>query len=398
MHDYSGHPFQIQLSRELTRRGHVVQHQYCPSYVSGHGDMERRPSDPSGFSVTGVALRRPFSRYRAGVRAAQEFEYAMKAFRAIVRARPDVAVLCNVPLLANFVLVLLLRAKRVPYVFWHQDVYSAAIADALGRRAGRIGHLAGAIAEGLERSIARNASRIVAITEVFADKYAQWKIPPDRWVVVPNWAELDQFPRALAADRGWLEGTSVRRHVLLYSGTLGLKHDPGLLLELARAEELSDCSVVVISEGKGRDWLAERLDTVDDGRLILRDFVPFAELPGILTSVDILVSILEPAASRFSVPSKVLTYLCAGRPVLAVMDPDNAAARMIAEAAAGVVVDPAVTTSQAVKSVRQVLDDSDLARRMGEAARQLAEQNFDIGRIGDRFEGVLLDAAVAPPS
>src|ERR1700684_4696664 len=32
IHDYSGHPGQVHLSRELARRGHHVEHQYCASY------------------------------------------------------------------------------------------------------------------------------------------------------------------------------------------------------------------------------------------------------------------------------------------------------------------------------------------------------------------------------
>ena len=35
IHDYSGHPGQVHLSRELARRGHHVEHQYCASYTTG---------------------------------------------------------------------------------------------------------------------------------------------------------------------------------------------------------------------------------------------------------------------------------------------------------------------------------------------------------------------------
>ena len=44
---------------------------------------------------------------------------------------------------------------------------------------------------------------------------------------------------------------------MLYSGTLGLKHDPSILAELATrcATRTPTRRVVVVSEGKGRDWL-----------------------------------------------------------------------------------------------------------------------------------------------
>ena len=39
VHDYSGHPFQVQLSRELSRRGHDVTHSFSEVYVSGKGHL-----------------------------------------------------------------------------------------------------------------------------------------------------------------------------------------------------------------------------------------------------------------------------------------------------------------------------------------------------------------------
>src|SRR5262245_65296140 len=40
VHDFAGHPFQIDLSRALARRGHIVQHVYCGSYTSGKGRFD----------------------------------------------------------------------------------------------------------------------------------------------------------------------------------------------------------------------------------------------------------------------------------------------------------------------------------------------------------------------
>ena len=70
---------------------------------------------------------------------------------------------------------------------------------------------------------------------------------------IENWAPVDELP-ARPRENEW-----ARRHgldgkpVLLYSGTLGLKHDPGLLHRLAEA--LPEVAVVVASEGLGADWL-----------------------------------------------------------------------------------------------------------------------------------------------
>ena len=40
VHDYVGHPFQVQLSRELARRGMDVLHLHCGSFRTGKGDVD----------------------------------------------------------------------------------------------------------------------------------------------------------------------------------------------------------------------------------------------------------------------------------------------------------------------------------------------------------------------
>src|SRR5215213_6966407 len=75
LHDYSGHPFQVQLSRELARRDHEVHHLHCPSYTTGKGALAVRPDDPPGFSVEPVDLGEPFDKYHYARRVRQERRY-----------------------------------------------------------------------------------------------------------------------------------------------------------------------------------------------------------------------------------------------------------------------------------------------------------------------------------
>lgn len=41
VHDYSGHPHQVQLSRELAKRGHEVLHLYAGFLQTPRGDQGR---------------------------------------------------------------------------------------------------------------------------------------------------------------------------------------------------------------------------------------------------------------------------------------------------------------------------------------------------------------------
>jgi glycosyltransferase involved in cell wall biosynthesis len=91
----------------------------------------------------------------------------------------------------------------------------------------------------------------------------------------------------------------------------------------------------------------------------------------------------------------VLSYLCAGRPLLAALPPDNLAAKVVEASGAGLMVEPD-DGHGLVEAARRLLQDSDLRERLGTAGRAYAEKTFDISTVGDRFEEVI--ASVVPAS
>jgi hypothetical protein len=54
VHDCGGHPFQVQLSRELARRGMDVLLPHCDSIWTGKGAVD--DADAEGLRVEGVVL------------------------------------------------------------------------------------------------------------------------------------------------------------------------------------------------------------------------------------------------------------------------------------------------------------------------------------------------------
>jgi glycosyltransferase involved in cell wall biosynthesis len=238
------------------------------------------------------------------------------------------------------------------------------------------------------------SDQIVIISEDFRPILERWGIDRDRTTVVENWAGLDEIepgPRHNDWSREHGLDDSV---VVLYAGTLGLKHNPNLLLQLAvrfagdEGADERDLRVVVISEGLGADWLAEQKRDLGLDNLVLLPFQPYDQLPATLASADVLVAILEPEAGVFSVPSKVLTYHCAGRPILGSIPRENLAARIIEREGSGAVTEPGDVDAFVDAAVR-LLEDEPLRKDMGERARTYAEKAFDIDRIGNEFETVL---------
>jgi colanic acid biosynthesis glycosyl transferase WcaI len=394
VHDFSGHPFQAQLARSLAGRGLDVTHLYCASFQTPHGAVG--DSGGSGFRSVGIELRQEFSKYSARRRAVQEIEYGWRLLRQMRTTSPDVVISANTPLVSALVVQVGLRVRRIPVVFWQQDIYSMAIKQHFERRGGWIRRFAGRSFVALERWLLRSSSQVVVISEDFLSLLGEWRIAESKVTVVKNWAPLEEVPVS-PRPNPWSERHHIAddQTVLLYAGTLGLKHQPRLLLALGEAfADRADVRVIVASEGLGATWLAERV-VGDEMELI--PFQPYADLPDMLGSGDVLLVLLEPDAGVFSVPSKVLTYHCAGRAILGAIPHQNLAARTIESNGAGLVVDPG-DEDEFVAAARRLVDDAALRIGMGTSARSAAEATFDIDTITDEFFDVLSAALGRRPT
>ena len=110
-----------------------------------------------------------------------------------------------------------------------------------------------------------------------------------------------------------------------------------------------------------------------------------------MASADVLLATLEPEAAQFAIPSKVLSYLCAARPILLAAPRQNLSVSILDRSQAGIAVEPDDTRGWIAAATRLVADPA-LREQMGHNGRSYAEHTFNIDRIAARFESVLAQA------
>lgn len=399
MHDFSGHHFPAQLCRHLAATGHEVEHVSSGEWVSGKGHLERSTDDHEHLRFDTIALNLPFQKYAPWARVRWELAYG-RAWVNRVRDNPAAVVIaCNLPLISLWVFARYARKAGQPWILWHQDIYSFALADELHRRfPTMIARLGGRMLRRMEAGIARSATHVVAIGDAFTEVYRSWKIGHQRTSVVRNWAPLDTiYPTPRDNPHATLlfgDDTDFR---LVYAGTLGRKHNPTLLCQLAEqtSQSVANLRLAVVSEGEGADEIS-RADCAQTGHVRVFPFQSADDLPEVLGSADVLVVLLEPSAAMFSIPSKVLTYMAAGRPILGLMPRDNPAAADIC-AAGGFVVEPnAAGVEQAVGWLTELAADPARRTEIGIRTRLLAEQQFDVDDVAATFGRIIANAIHKP--
>ncbi|MBX9634534.1 MAG: glycosyltransferase family 4 protein [Magnetospirillum sp.] len=392
VHDYSGHPFQAQLSRHLASLGHHVLHLYCTDFETPRGGLTQ-PTD-SAVSVEAVSISRPVPKYDFLGRWRHDHAYGGALSRRVLAFRPDVVLSANTPPAAQARLLAALRPCGIPLVIWVQDIFSIGVEAVLRNRPWPLRHIAGTMVRRIEFGTMRGAAALVVISPDFIPILASRGLHHPVTEIIENWAPLGEITPC-PKDNSWSRRHGLDdRFVYLYSGTLGMKHNPSLLAELARATKDDGARVVVVSQGRGRRWLEEAKAREGLDSLVLLDFQPYEELSQVLGAADVAVVLLEDFAGALSVPSKIYSAFCAERPLLAAIPAANLAHRLIHEQQAGCCVAP-TDSAGFIDAARRLYADP--ARRAQMSANQAAyaASHFDIAGIGKRFEN-LLERATRP--
>jgi len=395
IHDYGGYPFTTPLSRELARRGHSVLHVSAGYNNTPRGLLQCREGDPAGLEFQALYTRQPLNKYSFLRRWLQEREYGRLLGGLIQSWQPQVVLSANTPLDAQAQALAAARAVGAGFIFWLQDLLGEAAWRILRGRVPLVGGVIGDYYRAMEGRLARRSDHLILISADFQAQAAAWGVPPERVSVIPNWAPLADLPVQPKANPGSRQAYEVGQRpladscVFLYTGSLALKHNPSLLLDLARAVQADGARVVVISAGPGADWLRGQVQAAGMRNLQVLGYQPYAQLSQVLAAGDVLVAVLEAEAGAFSVPSKVLSYLCAERPLLLAMPPENLAARIVREAQAGLVVSPD-DTQGFLEAARALAQDAPRREAMGRAGRAYAEQQFAIEPVAEQFVTIIL--------
>jgi len=320
--------------------------------------------------------------------------YAADCVSAIAEFGADVVLSGNaLPHLQNWIRIPL-QQSGIAFVAWIQDSYGSGISAVLARKLGPIGHLLAYPFRAAERRLISESNASVFISEDFAESFRRAGVRPrpEAWHVVENWAVIASLPVRPKENSWTIAAGLAGKKVLLYAGILGLKHNPELLVQLARSfRERSNVTVAVITEGRGRDHLERRRSELGLENLRLLDFQPFELLPDVIAAGDVLIAMLEKEAGMYAVPSKVLTYLCARRALLLSMPRSNLAARTVLTNEMGIVVEPD-DKAGFIRAAWRLLDEPATAELFADRARRYAESAFDISAIGSHFEEILSTA------
>lgn len=382
INDYCGYPFQTDLSFILAKRGHDV----CVTFTNSSGGPKAF-SDHTDKNINIIDIEIPLVEKQNYLkRWFQEKKYGLEVIKVIENFMPDIVFSADTPLSAQKQICQCCKKKNIKFVFWLQDIISIAAKSILTQKFGPIGGIIGRVFKFVEVNILKRSDHIITITDDFVRTMIDWGINQNKITVIPNWSPIEKIPVLPKINTFSKKHKIDDKFVVLYSGTLGMKHNPRIISEAAiKLKHNSDIIFLVITDGIGMDILKQEKENLNLDNLLLLPFQPFAMFPKVLASADALLTLLEPDAGVFSVPSKVWSGYCAGRTSLMVVPEGNLAAKRTKEINAGIVI-PNDKSDQLSEKILYLRNNPKLCNLYGGNARTYAEEHFRINKIADRFE------------
>lgn len=364
-------------------------HLYSASFQTPKGSLTKLEGDPDYFSIKGLYLPLKFEKYSFVKRWKQENDFGKLVVKEIKNYKPDFLIASNVPLDTLKHVQSFCAREGVKLIFWVQDFYGIAIKNILQKKLSVFGSLIGNYYRKLEARLLNKSDHIVLITYHFIDVLKMMKVNNKKFTVIPNWAPLDELSVVEKKNEWSVLNKLDDKFCFMYTGTLGLKHRPELLIKLAEHfMDNENVRVVVVSEGLGAEWLTKKKDEHSLNNLLIMNFQPFELLSYVMGSADVLVSILEKEAGIYSVPSKILSYMCAARPLLLSVPRENLASMMVKEADCGIIADPD-NENEFIDAAKRLYHDSQMRNIKGKNARNNAEKYFEINSITKKFIDIL---------
>lgn len=381
--DFPGHPFQYELSEKLSLFDNLnIYHLYNAKQLGPKSSFKKK----NNLNV--IQVNKSFSK-NFYFRFFDEIFYSFLICFQIIKIKPNSIISSNCPLIPQFFIYLLCNALNVKFIFWLQDIISIAAKEILKKQKNFFQKIVSSVFFKIEFFILRNSNHVITISDDFNRILIEHGVKNDNITCIPNWAPLKDIPQKKKINSFSTKYNLENSFNILYSGTLGFKHNPDVIIELSKfmINNKINAKIVMISEGPAIEYLKSESKKNDLQNIIFLPFQDFNIFPDVLASADISLVMLEKSAGQFSVPSKLLSILCSGRIPLVYVSKNNLSARIVTDHECGFSVDSNKELNEMVQSIYQNFSNY---QYIAENARSYAEKNFDIDVISEKFRKIIL--------
>lgn len=176
--------------------------------------------------------------------------------------------------------------------------------------------------------------------------------------------------------------------ILVYAGNMGLAQGMDALLDLARSlDGHSDLGLLFVGRGSEVPRLKASATHAGLSNILFLDEIDPASIPSLFAQCHIGLIALDSRHTTHNIPGKLLTYLQAGLPIIALVNPDNDLLEVVQKNRVGVAITDSAKLLEATLAVQHLRQtDVNLSARCTELATTFFSATTAMQQIAKHFK------------
>ncbi len=308
----------------------------------------------------------------------ENFSFGLSSFLAILLLiKPDVIYANTWPIFAQGLLLLVCKFRRIPLVLSVQDLYPESLV--IQKRGFHKKSWFFTFLRWLDGQIARNCAGLIVISEQFKQTYVCDRgIAEHKITVIPNWSEDSPLAASFDADDIRIKHNIPNdAFLVVYGGNIGVAAGvEGLIDAFQFLKQQENIYLLIAGAGSSLRNCSDLICKYQLERVKIHSPWQTSDTFPVLSAADLCILPTQGEQSLVSVPSKLLSYMMAGRCVLALASPESETARIISDSGAGWVISTnnSLTLANTITEISRLLEYERDQR--GQAGRRFVDQHF----------------------
>ena len=301
--------------------------------------------------------------------------------------RADTVLIYSPPLPLGLTGWVLQTLRRTPFILNVQDLFPQSAID-LGILKSRplIGFF-----ESMERFVYRKATHITVHSPGNREHVLAKGAPPEKVTVIPNWVDTDFLKPGDKNNEFRKELGLEDKFVVSFAGILGYSQDLDIVLEAAhRLANYPEIVFLIVGEGVEKPRLQNKAQEMSLTNVLFLPMQPRHRYPLVIQASDVSLATLRAEVKTPVVPSKILSIMACGRPVIAAMELSGDAPKLVKEAQCGLVLPPG-DAEGLTEAILKLYRERDLCEKMGMNGRRFVEQHMSLRVAVEKYEKLFWD-------
>lgn len=300
----------------------------------------------------------------------------------------NIIIVYSPPLLLGITAFLLSKIKKTPFIFNVQDIYPQCLVD-LGKLNKKT---LIAFLEKIEEFIYTKASLIIVHSEGNKDIILKRGADINKIHVVYNWVDTNFIKPMKKVNKFSKNYKLNSKFIVSFAGIFGISQDLDIILYAAQElQNFKEIMFLLIGDGLEKQDLIKKAKNLKLKNVLFLPMQQREEYPNILNASDIGLVTLKKEVVTPVVPSKLINIIASGKSVIASLDLNGDAAKIIKEAKCGYCIEPA-NPEKLAQVILHLYKNPSLREKLGKNGRKYAEKHFSKDICFEKYENLLLEA------